>query len=691
MTEDWTGRAVDVPPTTFSVTDNGSTQTTIITRPDGAQLTQITDSNQSSATYGMLLEDLLKDNGAVLSHSNAFWEVGAYNSPRPTRTEQYDELGRMTATTYGYDGNSGSLYNSVTDQRAYGYSGELLRRVHTEYLNNGNYNGSLQNSGTLWWKQDGTLSGGPIWGGPHIFNLATLTEIYAEDDATRLSRAEYQYDGSNLTDNPGIVQYDPGTVSQYRGNVTQIKRYADAASLDQSTAVVGARTYDIAGNVRVQTTSCCQQMSFAYTTSTQYAWPDSQTDGSPSDQNTQNITSATYDFNTGLVNTSTDANGRPTTITYDPNTLRPTFEDFSTGAYQSHIYDDLNMVVNDFVYENGQSGSNVASRSDRYFDGLGRVIKEIAYGKDYVQDVVETKFDNMGRVWQQTRPYRSGAETPQWNTVIYDPLNRPTQTTSPDLVSVITRTYNPPDPPNASGQPGQTVKVTDSWGRERWARTDALGRLVEVAEPDPGGSGALSSGTMYTTYDYDALDRLVQVNQDQQTRKFRYDALSRLTHQKLAERDATLDDNGNYVGGGSWSDVFSYDLRSNLTQSVDARGVKTYFKYNNDPLNRLQSVQYDKSGSPANLRANITDAPNVSYGYVTSGDKKRAQSVTVSNGMGNEQLIYDSEGRLAQVSQTFAGRESYPIVTSYIWDSLDRLKENDYPQQYGMGEVRKKV
>jgi YD repeat-containing protein len=472
--------------------------------------------------------------------------------------------------------------------------------------------------------------------------------------------------------------------------VTQIKSYADAAPLNQDTAVVDTRTYDIAGNLRAQTTSCCEQMSYTYTTNTQYAWAESQTSGSPSDPAQQNVTSTTYDYNTGLVTTSTDANERASQTVYDPSTLRMISTYFSTGAYQYQIYDDLNLSVSDFVYEAGQSGGSFAARSDRYLDGLGRVIKEVAFGKDYVLDVIETKFDNLGRVWQQSRPYRSGAETPQWSVATYDSLNRPIQNVGPDG-SVVARAYNQsPDPPGASGQPGQTVKVTDPWGRERWVRSDALGRLVEVAEPNPGGNGALSGGAMYTAYSYDALDRLLLVNQGAQTRRFRYDSLGRLTHQKLAERDATLDDNGQWVGAGQWSDVFFYDTR-NLTQHVDARGVKTIFIYNGDPLNRLLEVQYDKSGSPANLSANIADAPNVSYSYMTSGDKRRAENVSVSNGMGNEQLSYDSEGRLAQVRQTFTGREGYPLYTNYIWNTLDRLKESTYPQQYGAGEIRKKV
>src|SRR5262249_45078974 len=150
--------------------------------------------------------------------------------------------------------------------------------------------------------------------------------------------------------------------------------------------------------------------------------------------------------------------------------------------------------------------------------------------------------------------------------------------------------------------------------------------------------------------------------------------------------EATLNEGGIWVGAGQWSDVFFYDTRSNLTQSVDARGVKTLYIYNDDPLNRLQTVQYDKSGSPAQLSVNIPAAPNVSYAYVTAGDKRRVQNVFVDQGMGNETMSYDSEGRLSQVVQTFTGRESYPLVTNYLWDSLNRLKDSTYPKQYGAGE-----
>jgi RHS repeat-associated protein len=747
MTEDWAGRSTaSAPETLFSVDDNGATRMTTITRPDGAQVKQIVNSDRSSALYGVMQQSSLNQGSVTLSMTKAFWEIGAYNSPRLTRTETYDERQRMTATTYSYDPADGSRYNSVTDARAYGYGGELLHRMHTRYLNDGNYNGSLQNSGTLWWKQGGGLSGGPSWLGSHVFNLVSETEVYAGDDVTRLSRTEYQYDGNSLIDNPGMVghniAYNPHTPdlevcedvpdptdvdctgcppppmecligdgiceydricnyiprydsrTGYRGNVTQVKSYADASGLDQGTAVVATRTYDVAGNVRVQST-CCDQTTLAYTTNTQYALPESQTTGSPTDQSKQNVTRATYDYWTGLVKTSTDANDRTSDFEYDFVTLRIVRENLPTDAYLLHTYDDLNLKIEDYIYEAEASGPNVASRVDKYVDGMGRMVKEVEFGKNYAPDVVETQFDNLGRVWRQTRPYRansdlSPAETVQWSTMVYDALDRPVQTAGPDN-SVVTNAYNQsPDPPGSSGQPGPTVKVTDPWGRERWARSDALGRMVEVAEPNPGGNGSLSSGAIYTTYNYDALDRLLKVIQGEQTRLFRYDSLGRLTHQKLAERAAALNDNGQWVGGGQWSDAFFYDTRSNMTRRVDARGVQTRYDYN-DPLNRLLSVQYDKSGVPVSLSANIPDTPRVDYAYMTIHDKTRAQSVSVSGGMGNEQLSYDIEGRLSEVSQTFAGRTGYPVVTKYLWDSIDRLKHSEYPQQYGAGEVRKKV
>ncbi|HZF38372.1 MAG TPA: hypothetical protein VE715_06100, partial [Blastocatellia bacterium] len=657
MTEDWwaRGNGVPSPITYFSVEDNGTTRKTTVTRPDGVRQEQIIDTNLSSSSYSQMIENIVypASGGAPLAHSRTYFENGAYDSPRPVRSEAFDERGQMTVTTFGY----GSRFNAPTDVREYGYASQLLKRVHTEYLNIDNYNGNP----TSW--------GG--WEGRHIFNLPSAIDAYASDDSTRVSRVEFEYDGASLEDTPGVAQhsiyfnprateYSPTTA--YRGNVTLVRRYADATSLDGGSAVVETFTYDITGNLRVQSTSCCEQTTFNYTIYTQYAWPESMVRGSASDPAAQNTTSATYDFNTGLAMESYDANGLRSNMVYNANSLRPEYAYSPTGAYVYHIYNDAGLYTNDVVYEKDHGGADFASRVDTQFDGRGQVIYEAAFGKDYVRDAVESVYDNLGRLWKRTRPFKEGVDAKQWSATEYDSMDRPMRVTSPDG-SVTQSFYNESSYPSAAtSNVGQTVRSRDAWGRERWARLDEQSRLVEVVEPNPSGDGSVASRGMPTQYYYDTLGNLTQVNQGAQTRSFRYDSLGRLTHQKLAERDATLNDGGQWVGGGQWSDVFTYDNRSNLTQRVDARGVRTVFKYKDaggidDPLNRLLEVRYDKSGTPANLSANIPDAPNVTYGYMTGGDMMRVREVNVSNGMGSQNVEYDVEGRVSQVGQTFAGRE----------------------------------
>jgi len=180
----------------------------------------------------------------------------------------------------------------------------------------------------------------------------------------------------------------------------------------------------------------------------------------------------------------------------------------------------------------------------------------------------------------------------------------------------------------------------------------------------------MASGNMVTRYTYDAVDQLTQITQGSQIRKFKYDSLGRMTRQKLAEQNASLNDAGNYVtSGGIWSDAFTYDNRSNLIQRVDARGVKTNFNYLKngliDPLNRLQSITFDTSGADTS-NGTIQNAPNVTYQYMTTGDKERILNVFTS-GVSTENYAYDVEGRVSNYKNTLTSRASYPLDTTYSY------------------------
>lgn len=699
MTERWSrdGINIDQAVTSYSIQQNASPRTTVITLPNGAKSIQYALNAPGQFNDGLVYRDETRDAAnSLLQSSEVQWEPGAYDSPRASRSTITDERGQVTAVEFSY-----GPYNQVTEVRDFDYGGaSLLRITRAQYENSANYTNR------------------------HIFSLPTVVEVFAPDGATRLSRTEYQYDGGTLADAPGVTMhqethnpyapwydqpcdcwyeynewgyeeyvchstcqytdYDPST--NYRGNTTQVKTYADAASLNEATAAVETRSYDMTGNMIAGSTSCCDQVTFGYDLSTQYAYPLTKTRGSATDPAAQLHTSASYDFNTGLTLSTTDANNRTTQFSFFTDSLRPQNTYYPTSAYTAFSYDDAGMTVTESSY---LAGGALAEQNVKTFNGRSQVWQEKALGAGGVWDIVSTQYDAFGRITQMTRPYRNG-ETPQWTSFTYDALGRVTTLQAPDG-STTQVVYNSPSRPGvASGTPGQTVKYVDAWGRERWLRYDAPGHLVEVVEPNPSGDGSVTSGGYVTTYGYDLLGNLTSVNQNGQTRAFRYDSLGRMTHQRLAEMNATLNDAGAYVGAGQWSDVFTYDNRSNLTSHKDARGVKVNFNYNNDPLSRVQSVTYDTSGFGDTANP-ILPAADISYTYATSGDVTRVSSVRVA-GVSTESNSYDVEGREIQKTVTLDSRPSHPMVTDYIYDSLGRITDVRYPAQYGVaGSPRKLV
>jgi RHS repeat-associated protein len=699
MTETWTrdGVNTDQAVTSYEVHQNSTPRSVTVTLPNGTKSIQYSYNAPGQYNDGLVYQDETRDaNNNLLQSSASTWQQGAYDSPRPTRVEATDERSQVTATEFSY----GSAYNQVTEARNYDYGGQvLLRATRPQYENSANYTNR------------------------HIFNLVKVVEVYASDNVTRVSRTEYEYDGQTLTDTPNVVMHDDASnpyapqtwiesycceydnyynyciqtcggfyesaynpATDYRGLVTQVKTFTNAGTEPASGAITETRRYDITGNLVTASTSCCQQTSINYTSATQYAYPSSQTQGSPTDATARVTTSATYDFNTGLNLSSTDPNGRVSQMTYFTETLRPQTTYSPTGAYVSHAYDEAGMSITTTTYA---AGGVIADQNVKLLNGRGQMRREKALGVNGVWDMVDVQYDAFGRVTQQSLPYRSG-DALQWSTTTYDAMGRVTVTQAPDG-STTQAFYNEAVRPSVAGNaPGQTTRVMDAWNRERWGRTDVDGRLVEVVEPNPQGNGSVTTGGLLTSYSYDTLGNLTIVTQGAQTRSFRYDSLGRMTRQKLAETDATLNDSGQYVtSGGMWSDAFTYDDRSNLTSRTDARGIKTVFAYNNDPLNRLQAVSFDMTGFGDTAHP-VLAAPSITYAYLTTGDVSRLSSV-ITTGVSTDSFTYDSEGRMATRTQTLANRAGYPLVTDYIYDTLDRVTDVRYPAEYGLMNAPRKV
>lgn len=706
--------------TCYSISSPGGGADEVLTvvRPDGSKSKQ-TSYTGSGYNGGMWYQtEILNPSNTVLDKTKIYMASGAYSSPRTTKIEHTDDKSgtpQTSTTEFSY----GSVYNQVTAQKEYGYSGTTLyREKRFTYENSTNYTYR------------------------HIFNLPKTVEDY-DGSGNRLTRTEYSYDQYSLVAASGIVHhedsFDPHTSetvegepclewsdpdecptsfgslslapecicliwsqvsayipeTAYRGDLTSITTYETVTNSTLSGAITHDYTFDIAGNQRTASTDCCQQIETVYSTATQFSLPDSMTRGSSNPSSPDRITQS-FSYDTySLVRTGvTDYNGLTATMTYDAIS-RPLVTTLNSGAKTTFTYNDSALSRTELVQKSTAEGGGTVSNSTSYFNGRGQVNKTTYQAGTSNHNATSIKYDVMGRQWKVSRPYDTGSSPSDWSESSYDYLGRVTSQTAPDG-SVNSINYNPSAPSNASSNVGRTVISSDAWGRERWVRNDAFGRLVEVVEPDPGAATAAvsASGNLSTTYSYDTLDRLTTITQGSQTRSFKYDSLGRMTNQKLAEQTATINDAGTYVGSGgsgaTWSEAFVYDTRSNLTQRTDARGVKTNLTYTVssvlDPLNRLQKIAYDSS-----VDTNIPTVPDTTFEYMTTGDKTRVKKLD-TNGVAEEENAFDSEGRVSEYKVTLDGRTSYPFETDYTYDSAHRLTQIDYPKAWGMsGDPRKAV
>ena len=681
--------------TTYAIFQIPTGQRVEITYPDGGRYSATTDNSGLESKT-----ELYNASNKLLRRSALAWETGAYGSPRVKRVETTDELNQLTAQEFSY----GAAQNQLVEIREYDYGGtQLLRKVHTDYLAD------------------------PSYTQRHIFGLPAATEVYEGVGGSLVSRTEYLYDTEALVDTPGVIQHGdaynpfaaktlvPGECEQFctsdprfpwrpetcktvctqdrwttvyeaatrfRGNLTRIKRYAQAAT--RGGPITEVRQYDMAGNVRTVTGStCCEQVSTTYTIATQYAYPTTLTQGSSQANSARVTTTASYDFSTGLLQSITDANGRSLEAEYSQISLRPEHIRQKTGQASiidfevAYTYNDADLSVTQEVLDAQQAG---ALKRKTELNGLGLTRRASTLRAVGIWDFVDTKYDSRGRLWQQSRPYRTG-EVPQWSKISYDALGRVSSTLAPDG-STATRAYNEARrPANASTDPGQTLYTVDAWGRNGWSRSDALGRLAEVLEPKADGSGSVfDTGSLATRYYYTALDQLEEVEHGSQWSGFLHDSLGRLTHQFLPEKARTLNEVGTYIGTGIFSDVFTYDARSNLTSHTDARGIKTTYDYNGDPLNRLSYVSYDITGFGDTTHP-ILPANDVGLSYVSTGDVTRLEVATTP--ATREEFGYNDRGLLSAKTLTLGWPANFPLAIEYQYDKFDRLSDIRYPAEYG--------
>jgi YD repeat-containing protein len=461
--------------------------------------------------------------------------------------------------------------------------------------------------------------------GNNINNRPSSVTIYGSGGNT-VSNTTYGYDEYGLTPTSGLQGHN--AVSGSRGNQTSRHAWLNTTG----STLDNYWTFDDAGQVLAAEDPSQYWTSYGYDSATDSCLI-STTPPTPSSGVSQS-TSATCDPNTGLVSSTTDANGVTTTYSFD-NMLRPLGNSASTQAGV--------LAASTSIFYSGSSlpetiTTTVIATPDpnetavETYDGLGRVIKYIAPSGA----ITDTSYDVSGRVYSVSNPYFSASDQTYGITYFtYDALGRKKKQTEQDGVSALQWSYS-----------GNVTTSIDEAGNS-WKRTsDAFGRLTNVTEP----------GGQQTNYGYDVLGNLLSSNQlgvagdTPRTRNFTYDSLSRLLTSTNPETGTIC--YGTWFGSNC---INGYDPNGNLSAKTDSRGVSTYYTY--DSLNRLVAKTYSSNAPAGSLSScyafdtAINGIGRLAAEWTTSGSCATALGYQTMR----QFLAYDPMGRLWNEKQCVLG------------------------------------
>jgi RHS repeat-associated protein len=525
---------------------------------------------------------------------------------------------------------------------------------------------------------------------------------YPSSTKTREAETDYFYDSTPTTNSPcgtattqalQAASTPPGTHDETnygptktppRGNLTGVVKQCfqggtSCASGNPTTSYI----YDETGQILSTTDPRNNTTTFSYTDSYSSCSGAAPPDGStnayltqityPQTGSTSHLVKFCYGYNDGQLRGSTDQNTQTTTYKYGTKPSgcastdlldRVSEIDYPDGGVTTYCFNDSPYnpstpspsVTTTKVMNSSQSIISVDA-----MDGVGHSVEtELTDPQGTIY--TKTVYDGLGRTYTVTNPYRTtGDPTYGLTTYAYDSLSRTTSVTKPDN-SVVTTVYCNAPP---STLLTSSVKVTDEAGHWRRSETDALGRLVEVDEPNSTTATVnVCPGTgepiWVTTYTYDALNDLIgAVQGGSRNRSFTYNSIKQLTQSTNPE---------------SGTIKYTYDANGNVTTKVDARNITTNYSPTASPidaLNRVTEITYSDGMTPT---VNYTYDQSACLGQ--SSCYNIGHRTTMTDAGGSENLAYDKMGRgLAEQRVT----NSITKTTTYSYDKAGDLATLTYP------------
>jgi RHS repeat-associated protein len=605
------------------------------------------------------------------------------NDPQITqRTTTLSDTNQVSKETFAYD-----KYSNQTDVYQYDYGTGApptyaTRHTRTDFLTSNVIGGVTYQYDTINPSTTTPDSNQTI----HLRGLPQSQRVYAVNAATGvetlIAQSSMSYDEStypSLTYGAVTHWSAPGTPA--RGNPTSTGQWLDTIGDYLWTHA----QYDQCGSMINSWDPRSKQSQVSYDSAYAYAYPTTMTSAVPDPtyahgSNTSLVTSNAYDFYTGHVTSTIDANQRQTTFEHNDVFDRLTKINRPDGGWTSYVY-DRNQYGDYVGTQVLQNSSGLTTQSYQFFDKLGRPSRSFQYVNSDPNNAWLTsdkQYDALGRAWKTSNPYMStgsnSAINPSgnWTQTSYDGLGRVKTVTTPDNAAVV------------SSYSGNTVTVLDQQGNAKQSVTDALGRLAQLIE-DPGAAPAHFN--YQTTYTYDALDNLRRVQQGAQNRYFMYDSLSRLVRARNPEQNINSSlpttepltgylYTDNVTGISQWSTGYTYDVGGNLLTRTDARNTKTTSVY--DALNRVITRSYDD---------NLTPAANFYYDGAALGKGRLWQTIT--DGTNNSYRVidsYDAMGRPLSERQEFlysgAWSQNFYVLRSY--DLAGHTLTQTYPSGHSV-------
>ncbi len=457
--------------------------TNVVTSPDGndtvhtitnpvAQTCSLFDIQvqhyQGSHTGGTLLETAATQYAGTTS----VFALAATNVV-PTQITRTLPGGHTSKVVETWDsGNTVSLYStnvpvilgSLLQKDEYDFSNVLVRSTVNHYL----------------WQDSATYKS-------NNFLKLMVSSTVKDGSGNQVAQTTYGHDeyGVGQPANSGITTglVSPPAGGNIRGNITTVSHWLNTPT---NSFISSTGTYFDTGmkasstDPKGHTTTYTYGFVGAYMTQTNM--PDTQMPDSGASI-VHHVISGNYDFNTGLLTSFTDENGQIYTYTYDSAMLRLTEGDHPDGgktlfSYPSATQVERQRLISGTTYDDYKVN----------FDGLGRPI-QTQHSVPGATILTDTTYDVVGRTSTVSNPYYQGSDhgsdpTYGITTTQYDALSRATKTVKQDGSSSKV-TYD-----------DNCVTATDEAGKLRKVCSDALGRMVEVDEPNAASAGTNATASV---------------------------------------------------------------------------------------------------------------------------------------------------------------------------------------------------